>query len=107
MQRYAQILQLILKDVEQTERIDFMILVMVMMLILVMMEDDTLCRREVLRKSKVLPGVDVDGGDDDVGGGYDGRDSIYHFRSCVTAHPTCFIQMTTGGGKYILTILYF
>ena len=68
-------MQLILKDVEQTERIDFMFLVMVMMLILVMMEDDTLCRREVLRKSKVLPGVDVDGGDDDVGvdGGDDGN----------------------------------
>ena len=65
MQRYAQILQLILKDVEQTGRIDFMILVMVMMLIFVMMEGDTFCRREVLGKSKVFSGGD--GGDGVVG----------------------------------------
>ena len=49
MHRYAQILQLILKDVEQTERIDFMILVMVMMLLVLMREDDT-------SLSKVVPG---------------------------------------------------
>ena len=60
-----------------------------------------------LQGGQIHPGcLDVDGGDDDDGGGYDGRDSIYHFRSCVTAHPTCFIQMTAGDGKYILTRIY-
>ena len=38
--------------------------------------------------------------------GDSGRDSIYHYLSCVTAHPECFIRITTGDGKYILTIIY-
>ena len=64
-------MQLILKDVGQTERIDFMILVMVMMLILVMMEDHIFCPR------KVFSGVGVDGVDDgDDSDGVDGGNDV-------------------------------